>query len=202
MQGQTPKDPWSVVTPQITPIHRAEISRVIRCLVADRAGSGARRLRWRRSAGWRRRRTRRLAGPDGVGAWCCRTDEPRPRAATVTPVSAPQGGGTIALVPAVTGAPGDGATSLTICAAGRTAQERRQPRHSVGRQHLSRRRRSEDGHSRRTASSRSRSTGTCATRKATSSAPCRRRTRSRKARSTALGARRPMPPPPPPLRAS
>ena len=110
--GQTPKDPWSVVTPQITQtIAQKSATSFGAWLPTAQAQAPV------ASAGG--------AQPVGVGAAqgvssVQTASAPGAAAAAgqgrtpaATPVSSPQGGGTLAMVPAVTGAPGDGATSLT-----------------------------------------------------------------------------------------
>lgn len=119
--GPTPKDPWSVVTPQITqtiaqksassfgawlPTAQAQVP-VASAGGVQPVGVGA-------ASGVSPVQTASAPGAATAGA---SVTGGQGRAPTVTSVSAPQGGGqgggSIALVPAVTGAPGDGATSLT-----------------------------------------------------------------------------------------
>ena len=96
-----------------------------------------------------------------------------------------------AIVPSVTGAPGDGSTSLTAAIQQRATSKGVQlarPAHSA---RLSRRGQRSPSARPRRASSRSISSGWCAIRRARSSAPYRSAMRSPQARSTAPGARRP-----------
>ena len=114
--GQTPKDPWSVVTPQIAqtigqksaasfgawlPSAQAQVP------VASAGGTGVQPVGVGATPGVSPVQTASAPGVTAAGS--------ANRTPSVTPVSAPQqqGSGTVALVPAVTGAPGDGASSLT-----------------------------------------------------------------------------------------
>ncbi len=108
--GQTPKDPWSAVTPDLA-----------RTIAQKSAASFGQWLPTAQSS----IPVAAATGPVGVGANSgvasiqtaatpgVTSGAVAGRAATVTPVSAPAGGGAVAVVPAVVGAPGDGSTSLT-----------------------------------------------------------------------------------------
>ena len=102
--GQSPKDPWSAVTP--------EVARAVAQKSAASFGQ------WLPTAQAQSTPVAAVAQPTGVGAPVQTAATPgiapvAGRSSGVTPVSAPQGAGNTAIVPAVVGAPGDGATSLT-----------------------------------------------------------------------------------------
>lgn len=101
--GQAPKEPWSAVTPDVA-----------RSIAQKSAASFGQWLPTAQASV----PVAATPPPTGVGAVSgvatagVATAPQRPTTPTITPVSAPQGG-TIAMVPAVVGAPGDGSTSLT-----------------------------------------------------------------------------------------
>jgi hypothetical protein len=104
--GQAPKDPWSAVSPQVVATIAQKSANSFGTWLPTQASAAA---------------TPIASAPAGAGASAVQTasvggaaatSAPRPQSAVAT-TSAPATGPVTAIVPSVTGAPGDGATSLS-----------------------------------------------------------------------------------------
>ena len=177
--GQRGQGSVGGIDPSGGTIDRRQGCRLVRCLAAD--------------AGWPGRSDRLQRAGTAFWHTAGGAEVPKRIAAAKQPAAPTAATGSIArdgpvqvVVPSVTGAPGDGSTSLTAAIqrelTGKGVALADRPTASpIGSKARSRSARP------RMASSRSTSSGWSGIRRARSSARCRRRTRSRKARSTAPG---------------